>query len=105
MDPQITHEMTQWLSLTAVICEWLGVGLSFVGAVLVAQGKRLAFPVYIGGNIMLAVFAQIHGHWGIFVLQFAFFVVNVMGYRNWKADAPTHLRDSRESSSAQQASE
>ena len=65
------------------VIEWAAMVLSVVGAVMNAQLSIWGFYVFMLGNILWASFSVKHRHWGLFVTQLIFFVLNVYGIWIW----------------------
>lgn len=70
------------------VVEWVATILSVWGAILNAQLNILGFYIFMLGNIFWLSFSIKHKHWGLFMTQIVFFVLNVYGVYVWATTLP-----------------
>lgn len=64
--------------------DYLSLFLSVFGLFLNARSNWWCWPVWVVGNVTWTIYAIQTRQLSIFLLQLAYFGVNVYGWRNWK---------------------
>jgi nicotinamide riboside transporter PnuC len=65
------------------LIDWIAAGFELSGAYLVGHKRRVAFPLFIIGNIFWVWVAVEKELWGLLALMVAFMVVNIRNWIKW----------------------
>ena len=91
MDPIFSGNLLAVSSL----CQWPGMALGLLGAVLVAgtdrKRRRWGFALWVGSNAFWIVNAVGSGTWGLVIMQICFLATSGLGWWNHRAPATATL--------------
>ena len=65
------------------LIEWSAAAFSLIGAVFNAKQFVHGFYLWIIANILWMMFAYKHRHWGLFVMNIVFMIINIVGIYTW----------------------
>ena len=65
------------------VIEWAATAFGAIGAILNAQLNIFGFYLFIVGDILWMSFAYKHRHWGLFVLNIVYLILNIYGISVW----------------------
>lgn len=63
--------------------DWIASALALIVLILNGNKKIICWPIWLLGNVFWVSYGVTHSVWSIVLVNFAFAVVNIVGWKRW----------------------